>query len=485
MKDAAYLGLDLGGTGAKAGLFNAEGSLLGLGQARFEPQISPAGHAEIAIDEIYLAARQAVRQALAGSGARVLALAISSQGQTFVALDEDDRPLHPAIMWYDSRAAEQAAQLQAAAAHFSGAVPEPSAIATASKILWLRAQRPELMRRARRYLLLPDYFAYRLSGEAVTDPNTAATTALYTADGFGYHAGLLEAVGLELAQLARVLPCGSPVAPVRPELAAEWGLAPETLLVTGTNDQYAGALGAGNCRPGILSETSGTCLAMVTLTEQRLEPVPCGLFTGRFPIAAYYYLLAYSKTAGVVLDWFRKNFAPTASLEDLTQAAAGVPIGAHGVSMLPTFDGAISPRPNQALRGVFANLSLQHTSADLFRAILEALSFALHENILHLSANGFAPEVIRSIGGGARNDFWLQMKADLTGLTVEKPAVTEAAVLGAAMLAASGQGAYRSLAEASAALYRPSRLFNPDPERHGAYQEAYQRYQKLRCRWPD
>jgi xylulokinase len=476
---AVYLGLDLGGTGAKAGAFDGAGNLLGLGHQACTPTITADGHSEIEIAEIEKAARAAVRQALGEVAAPVTALAISSQGQTFVSLDERDRPLHPAILWYDSRAAAQAEQLRQATAQLPGVLPWIEPIATAPKILWLREKYPEVMARARRYLLLPDYFAYRLTGQAVSEPNTASSTALFAEDAAGYHPGVLVAAGIREEQLAKILPCGSSVARLAPAAAAEWGLTPETLLVTGTNDQYAGALGAGNCRPGILSETSGTCLALVTLAERIAEPIPPGLFVGRFPIARYKFALAYSKTAGVVLDWFRREFCGNAGFEVLDREAAAVPIGSRGVTMLPHFDGAISPEPVPELRGVFANLTLQHTRADMYRAILEALAFCLLENIQLLNRQGMGFDVIRAIGGGAKNEFWLQMKADVTGLPVEQPMVTEAAVLGSAMLAAVGSGAFPSLADSSAALYRKRKVFAPDKDRGRAYQEPYRRYQAL------
>ena len=479
-KADAYLGLDLGGTGAKAGIFGGDGALLGLGHKSFSPSSSEAGHSEIAIETVYEAAREATRRALEGTSARVLAMAVSSQGQTFVSLDKDDRPLHPAILWYDSRAASQAEQLKQAVAGFPGPLPWIGAIASAPKIMWLRERNSEAMRHARRFLLLPDYMAYRLTGQAATEPNTATSTGLIAEDSLDYHKGVLHAAGIEKDQLARVLPCGSPVAKLTPSMAREWGLSPDTMLVTGTNDQYAGALGAGNCRPGILSETSGTCLAIVTLAEAMPECVPPGLFVGRFPIPRYRFAMAFSKTAGVVLDWFRKTCCDNASFDTLNREAAAVPIGCRGVTMLPHFDGEISPEPNPGSRGMFANLTLHHSRADLYRAILEALAFCLFENILFLREQGFPSEVIRAIGGGAKDDFWLQMKADVVGMPIEQPAVTEAAVLGAAMLAAYGLGAFPSLEEASAGFYRRRKVFEPDLTHHRLYQEPFGRYRDLK-----
>ncbi|MDH7569692.1 MAG: FGGY family carbohydrate kinase [Armatimonadota bacterium] len=480
MAEIGYLGLDVGGTGAKAGVFNAEGLPLGSGHVRFQPSRSEEGHAEIPIDVVYAAARDAARDAVQQSGAHIAALAIASQGQTFVSLDEQDRPLHPAILWYDSRAAADAERLRRSLAERMPPhrVPPIQPIASAAKILWLRRRSPHTMARARRYLLLPDYLAYRLTGEAVTDPSTASTTGLCASTSAHYAPEALEASAIPVEALARIQQPGTPIAKVRAEACEEWRLEPGALVVTGTNDQYAGALGAGNCRPGILSETTGTCLGMVTLTEALPHPLPRGLLGGQFPIPGYYFALAYAKTAGLVLDWFRDVFSPGRQLADLDAMAAHVPIGSRGATALPHFDGMVSPEPNSATRGVFAGLTLHHTLADLYRALLESVAFSLRENLELMRRAGLCPTVVRSIGGGAKSDLWLQMKADVSGMTVERPVVTEAATLGAAILAAVGHGRHPSVAACSAAFYRPQRVFAPNPENHERYQEPFQRYQE-------
>ncbi|MDO8684658.1 MAG: FGGY family carbohydrate kinase [Armatimonadota bacterium] len=479
MSASAYLGLDLGGTGAKAGVYDQSGKLLGFGRAACEPSVYSDGRVEVPIEDVYKAARKAARQAIAESGAEIRALAISSQGQTFVSLDANDQPLHPAIIWYDSRASEQAIRMREKVVS-SNPMPVIEAIATAPKIMWLKEHYPELMSRARRYLLLPDYFNYRLTGIAATDPSTATSTALYADDATDYSSEALAAVEIYESSLARIQPSGSAVGCVRPEAASDWGLSENTLVVIGSNDQYAGALGAGNCRPGIISETTGTCLALVTLTEKRIEPVD-GLWIGRFPITRYQFGLAYAKTAGVVLDWFNRQFCPDKDLRDLDEIAAVSPIGANGITVLPHFDGMVSPKPNPESKGFIGNLTLSHTAGDIYRGILESLSFSLRENIEFVRKAGFDAEVVRAIGGGAKSDFWLQMKADVIGLPVERPSVSEAATLGAAMLAVVGAGEYESLQDSSETLYRAVRIFEPNEESRELYEKPFNNYRNL-CR---
>jgi xylulokinase len=478
MTTEAFLGIDVGGTGAKAGVVDWQGVLRGFGRRGYAPQVSAEGHAEVPIETIYAAARDAAAQAVSEAGVRPAAAAVASQGQTFVSLDAADQPLHPAILWYDTRAAAQAERMRSEAGSQAGTGPLPliQTISTAPKILWLRDRLPERMQSARRHLLLPDYFAYRLTGRAVTDFNTASSTGLYADAAADYDPRALAAAAIPRGSLAAIQAPGTVVGPILPAAAAEWQLAPGAVLVAGTNDQYAGAIAAGNCRPGVLSETTGTCLALVTLAERVPEALPAGLLTGRFPVAGLRFVLAYAKTAGLLVDWFRREFCPDVALADLDRLAAGIPEGADGLTVLPHLDGRVSPLPDPALRGAFANLTLRHTRAHLHRAILESLTFCLREYTELLRRHGLTFPAIRSLGGGAQSDFWLQMKADVTGLPVEKPRVTEGAVMGAAMLAATGCGVFASLAESSRALYHPARVFHPRPEARTAYDAAYLRY---------
>jgi xylulokinase len=480
MRPKAYLGLDIGGTGAKAGIVDPEGRLLALAHRGYQPIATPEGHIEIPVEQIYEAAREAAATVIRQSGAEILALSISSQGQTFVSLDDRDEPLHPAIIWYDSRATEQADQLQKAvqAANLRGPFPLVQTIASAPKIMWLRERHPARMAQARRFLLLPEYFSYRLTGRAATDPITASSTALYAHGSPDYCAAALDAAKIRKEQLAEILPAGTLIGRVRPQSAVAWQLSPETQVVTGNNDQFVATLGAGNCRPGMLTVMTGTCLALVALTNKLPDPLPTGLFGGHFPIPPYDYALTYSKTAGVVLDWFKRELGG-ASLHEMDGLAAEVPAGSHGAVMLPYFDGMFSPVPNLAARGAFMNLQLHHTRADLYRAALEALGYTFRENLELMEHHGLVMNTVRAMGGGAKSNFWLQMKADIAGRAIEKPQVTETAVLGAAMFAAVGHGAFRSLAEGSEAFAKVERVFEPNAQNHARYEGLYKNYQAL------
>jgi xylulokinase len=166
----------------------------------------------------------------------------------------------------------------------------------------------------------------------------------------------------------------------------------------------------------------------------------------------------------------------------MEQSALAVSPGSNDLLALPHFDGTISPVPNQSARGAFCNLTLRHTRADMFRALLESLAYSLRENIELMARNGYPVDVIRSIGGGAQNNLWLQIKADVTGMSIEKPVVAEAAVLGAAMLAASGNGEFKSPAESSERFYKTERVFTPNKDCAQIYRTHFENYLGLKAR---
>lgn len=481
MRKYGFLGLDLGGTGAKAGVFDERGKLLGFGQSNYEPSTSEKGHSEIPIEEIYGASRNCVRTAVKKSGANVLAMAVSSQGQTFVALDKRDRPLYPAIMWYDTRACRESEILKRKALSLKpkGELPFIEPIATAPKIMWLRRNYPEKMSKAYRYLLLPDYISYKLAGTAVMDADTASSTALYAYGEKDYSKECLLSAGIEKTQMSEIKRASEPIAKVMPKIAEDWNLGKDTMVVTGTNDQYAGAIGVGNCKPGIVSETTGSCLALVTLIKKLPGHLPDGILSGTFPTREFQFVLAYSKTAGLVLRWFNQEFCPSMSLIELERIAGNVPVGSKGVNVLPHFEGMVSPEPNINARGFICGLALHNNMGDVYRAILESVAFCLKENLEFLSGIGFKFNVIRSMGGGAKNDLWLQIKSDVTGLPVERPVITETATLGAAMIAAVGNGSYSNIRECSEKLYHVRETFYPDKKNTKLYEFPYRRYREL------
>jgi xylulokinase len=285
---------------------------------------------------------------------------------------------------------------------------------------------------------------------------------------------LLEAAEITAQQLPRVLAPGSIAGHLSPGAAEALGLPPGIPVCTGANDQLVGGLGAGNVQAGVVSETTGTALAVVASTQALLDHPR--LVVGTHAVPGLFYAMADANTSAVLLTWLRDLCGRSdEDYADFLAGVADIPPGCEGLSVLPYFSGG-APGSPQA-RGAFLGLGLNHTRDHLARAIMEACTCLLRELLEPFAGQAGAVSSVRSLGASAQNDLWLQMKADLLNLPVERPACRQSANLGAAMLAACAVGQFGSLAEASAAWYRPSRVFSPNPALVSVYQAVYERYQ--------
>jgi xylulokinase len=488
MSGPRFLSIDLGTTAVKVALFEADGGLLALSVQELQLQHPTPEQTEIDARVIWHAVVAGARDVLArvpGSGSSLAGVGISSQAQTFVLLDEAGEPVRPAVMWIDARAGEESEEF---ARKFSRdecllrlGRPSVTAVASAPKLRWLSKHEPETLSRAHDLLLLPDYLLWRLTGERVTDPVTAGSTGFYHTLRAEWWLDAIEFAGAGHLRLPELRRPGECAGTLLGEAARETGLPQEVPCAVGTNDQLTGALGAGNVEPGTVSETTGTALALVmTARADPKAEKDAAVAGGPHPAGDdLRYVLAYSKTAGIVLKWFRDQFCPTEDYDKLFEMVAGVPIGSDGVTCLPHFSGTATPHFKPDATGAFTGLRLSHTPAHLARAIVESLTFDLLLNVRFLEEAVGSVTTIRAMGGGARSSLWLQMKADVLGLPVERVACSEAASLGAAELAMAAVGEFASVAEASRALYRSDRTFEPDADRGAQYARPLKRYEAL------
>ena len=495
-RSPAFLGIDAGTTSVKAALFDLEGNLLALD--RQEYQIETPGPSVVELDaEVYWrACCRAVQSAIDKSGLsanEIKALAISSQGETLIPVDREGVPTRKAIVWLDSRAAKEAEAIGHAfdvdeLYHRTGQ-PESTAIWPAAKILWLRQHEPQVFARTARFLLVEDFLLHRLTGEYVTECGIQTSSLMLDIQQRRWWTPMLDLIGVSSNQLGCLLEPGQVVGPLCSAGAEATGLSAETVAVSGSLDQTVAAVGAGNTLLGLVSESTGGALAeVVTLAEPVFDPqrrVPCHCHAAPHT----YCLLPWGQTAGMALRWFRDQFFVTehertsdggVSVYDrMTHLARQVPAGSEGLIALPHLEGAACPEFNLAARGVFFGVSLRHTRAHFVRAIMESVAYMLKSHHHIIKELGVTASEFRSMGGGARSDLWLQIKADVLQKPVRRVAVEEAACLGAAMLASVAVGAYGDLERAAAAMVHLGDTFWPDASVRPAYQEGYGRYLEL------
>ncbi len=483
------LGIDAGTTSVKSGLFNADGKCIAVARREYQLSTPRTNWAELDPEVYWQACVETMREVLRQAGKNnVVAVAVSSQGETVIALDAQGKPVHPAIVWLDNRAeleAEMLAKKFAVEVYEKTGIPEIIPTWTGCKILWLKQNEPDVFARAEKFLLVQDYLIYKLTGQYTSNESISCTSLYLDIQKHGWWSDILHEIGIDEKQLPRLIPPGEVIGTITADAATQTGLPQTAKVVGGGMDQSIGAIGAGNIRPGVVSETTGAALTIqVTIPspdvdKNKVIPVYCHSVPGE------YLFVPVCPTAGMTYKWFRDTFAVmeiaqaekdgTDSYDLLTALATDIPSGSDGLTHLPHLMGAYSPEPNPAARGSFTGFTLSHTRGHFARAILEGVAFLLKRNLEVLKNAGVDASEIRSTGGGARSPLWNQIKANVCNLPVVTLENEDTALLGDAILAGVAAGVFNSIEEGCRQMVALKDKISPNAQA-ADYVAAYQRY---------
>jgi xylulokinase len=491
-----FLGIDLGTSTVKAGLFTASGGEVALAGHEYFTVPDEAALVDIEPEAMWSAVRGVVRQVLNSAPAArssIAALSISSHAETTIFLAADGQPVRPALFTNDARAVRQARALQELFGFewIMQRTGQPGAtpLWPACKIMWLREEEPEAFRRVALFLLPQDYLIYRLTGIAAGDPTVWLSSMMVDLHRRQWLSEVLAAIGVSAERLPQLLPAGTLVGTVKPEAAAELGLPDGVPVVVGALDQHCAALAAANVASGIASVSIGTVLAIVASTDRAVVDPVSKISCYMHVLPELYCLLPWNPTGGLALKWFKDRFgaqeqamaeAQGRSVYDmLCEEAARVPAGCDGLVMLPHLQGLLFPEIEPSVRGAFCGFGLAHGKGHFTRAILEGVAFMLREALEGLEELGAPAQEVRLLGGAARSRLWTQIIADVCQRQIGVVQTAEAAVLGAAVLAATGSGIYRDIRSAVEAMVRLAEPVLPEPGAAGIYNRAYERYRAL------
>jgi len=491
----SILAFDLGTTALKCALHDLNGNVIAKASEEYQLITPDADSVEMEVETYWQAFKSTVAKVLKASGVKpseIKALGVSAQGETLILVNQHGKPLRRAIVWLDNRAQKEADDLGTTFSHrhafeITGQV---KLVPTwpASKILWLRRHEPEVFAKTGKFLLIEDYFLYRLTGEYVCEGSLVTSTCYWNFRTRKWWNEMLQELGVSEEQLPKYLESGEPVGKLRPEVAAELGLSPDTVACTGALDQACGAIGVGNIKPGIFSENTGAALAIcATVNQPILDPgnqMPC-----HYHGLPGLYMLHTFTSGGIVMRWFRDEFAGTElqaakftgldAYDLMGMAAANVAPGCEGLVMLPHLQGAMAPEANPKASGVFYGFTLRHSRNHFTRAIMESVGFIVRRNIEVIEGLGVPVSEVRALGGGARSRIWKQMEADIIGRPVLTTTNEEAATLGAAILAGKAVGLYSNIEEAAERMIQIKERFDPNPNHKAVYDEVFNTYVKL------
>jgi len=493
----SLLGLDIGTTGCKAIVFREGGAIVGAASREYGVLTQHPGWAEQDPEAVWRLAWSTMCEAVAAAaGDPPRSLAISCQGEAVIPVDARGRALRPAILGMDTRTTSENAWLVAQFGRdwlFRRTGMPVHTINTLPKLLWLQQNEPDVYARAARFALYEDFVLQRLVGEAVISHCLASRTQMYALAAGSWDLDILSRCDIDATRLARLAPPSvTPVGQLTDSLARELGVKTPVLVASGGHDQACAAVGSGTVAPGAAMVSTGSAEVVETvLAEPMVTPGlgRAGISVYRHVVPGRYLAMTLNQSGGMVLRWFRDELGHGALAEAKRHGESaydvllgGAPDGPTSLLMLPHLAGSGTPWLDTASRGAFVGLSFATTQAEMAKAILEGLCFELRANLDLLQSEGMRPVCLYAVGGGARSALWLQLKADICGLPLKVPRVTEAACLGAALLGGVSAGLYSDLAQAVAATVQYDADVAPDYAAHQRYSERYQLYQELYAR---
>jgi xylulokinase len=477
-----FLAIDVGTSELKVVVFDAVGN--GLKTVRTEVQGISVSGCRIEVDPE--AIWQAVRQGIQCLGAKLQlcigAAAISSQGESFVGLDDQGTPTGNVILNVDSRATHEMAEFTVAFGQQrlyekTGLAPHPKY--TLPKIAWLRRHQPKIFSRSVRFLCVEDYLLSRLQIDPVISRSLASRTLGFDIQRNAWDSELLKFSGISERQLSRVERSGTVVGTASVKISGELGLPTDMVWCTAGHDQACASIGAGALRSGTVTDGTGTFECASIHLKQAL--VSATSLTANLSCESHvipeHFLTTASVPGGIVLKWLRENFAHPKDYSYDTMLA-GLPIEPTGIFCFPYFLGTGTPWLDSQAKGAVYGLTSATTDQSLAQAILEGVSYEMRWNFEALRGMGIPIEQVFAVGGGAKSDAWLQLKSDVFGCSVVR-IPGEASARGAAICAAMAVGEYGDWNEAVSAMVRCGRVFEPRPEAQRRYQELFEEYKHL------
>jgi sugar (pentulose or hexulose) kinase len=477
----SLIGIDLGTSAIKVGAYALDGTPLALAHEAVPAYRPEPGHYEVDVTESRAAFRSALGAVAADPKLALdppVAISFSSSGREVFPVAADGTPLGRCLMTPDTRGDDVAAVTsvrRSAEDWFRLAGHVPRRMDPVNRALWWRQTDPGVVARTRWFMNWHEFYSLLLSGRPVVDWSDAGTWATYDVATAGWSQERIAETGINPDWLPIVQPNGSPIGPILPAVAAEFGLPADTLIVTGAYDNYAASVGAAAVDPGVVSLTCGTWHSFNIPVEPGwpVELVHDGMNVYPHPGPTGFAIMVTNPNGMSVIDWARSILH--LSIPELEASLAEAGPGPGYVFS----DAAFTPLPHVAAAPGFGarfdGVTLAATAVDLVRALLEGIAADFSLSLDRLRSRGIEPRLIRATGGGSNNAWWLQLMADLTGVPIEVVAEDEPGAFGAAILAGVGAGVYESVSSAVARLVSVARRYEPDPRRGQRYADVRRR----------
>ena len=486
------LGIDIGTTGVKSILFDRDGIVKGYGFQEYEVTCERPGEAVQDPEFIWSCTKKVICESVKDMGESVQSLSLSAQGDAVIPVNKDGNAIGKAYLGMDYRGVKQVKWCEetiGARTIFEKTGMRPHPMNSMIKIMWIKENEPELYEKAYKIVTYTDYIMKKLgSNDFVIDYTMASRTMGFHLTERKWDLSILKAMSVDKEKLSAPVPSGTYVGDLNQSVAKELGITSTVKLITGGHDQVCAAVGAGIVKEGMALDSHGTAEVISTVLNQ--AKTGSEMYQGFYPcyihaIPEQYFTFALNHTSGILLRWYVEEFCRGEKMEaEKDQQSVyerlfdNLPEEPSSIYMLPYLNGSGDPTCDLNMKGAFVGLEMATNRYDVAKAVLEAQAFEMRLNLETLRDTKIDIRDLRCVGGGARTDKGLQLKADILGVPVSTLEVREAACYGAAIIAGLGAGIYKSLDEATKGI-RVKRTFIPNPEKTKLYDDKFALYKEL------
>ena len=489
------VGIDIGTSGTKTVMFDVNGTKIASATVEYPLYQPRNGWAEQEAADWWRASAESCKAVVEKSGVDprdISAVGLSGQMHGLVMLDENGIPLRRSIIWCDGRTAEECKIIEDLVGkdRLVEITANPALTGfTASKIMWVKRNEPEIYEKCRKILLPKDYVRFMLTGEAASDVSDASGMQLMDIKNRCWSEEVCGKLGIDTSMLGKLYESPEISGYVTEEASRLTGLPAGTPVAGGAGDNAAAAVGMGVVRDGRAFTTIGTSGVVFAHTND-ISIDPAGrVHTFCCAVPGAWHVMGVTQAAGLSLRWLRDTVctAETARAAEtdadpyviMDAEAEKSPVGANRLLYLPYLMGERTPHLDPDARGAFVGLSAMHTRGDMIRAVMEGVCYSQADSLAVLRGMGADPKNMLVCGGGAKSPLWRGMLADVYGVPCGRVESDEGPALGAAILAMVGAGLYSTVAEACDAVVKLRDVREPDAARCEEYGKFYEIYKKL------
>lgn len=484
-----FMGIDFGTGGVRVGILDTGGHILAESEEFYDTYYPRTGWAEQKPSEWWQAFLKAAHTCLdvmeEHKKQRILACCVCATSSTVVPVDRQGKPLLDALLWMDARSSKEAAEINRTkhpVLKYCGG--EVSSEWIVPKALWLKKHESECYSKSDKLVEQLDWINFMLTGNWAASICNATCKCNYVDVENGWNDDYFRRIGLEDYTdklLLDVKKIGEPLGKLRKELATALGLNQNVTVVQGGIDAHMAVLGLGVANGDKVGTIMGTSFVHIAFSK---NPVFQNGIWGPYHNAVLpnrWLLEGGQISAGAIVKWFKKTFEVkgTNPYDVLSEEASKVPVGSDGVIALDYFQGNRTPYKDPNAKGVFYGLSLKHTRAEMFRAVLESVAFGTKNIFDNFENQGCSIKAMNVCGGITKDPVWMQIIADVTGKPIVTTRNLQSGILGCCIAASVGMKIHRDFTEASKEMVVEAATVEPNTANTELYREVYDRYLDL------